>query len=51
MTLERLSRSGMLIWVTQRTRLQEIRRGKGSLNFSGRHLEGSVRVWSGVGAQ
>ena len=43
MALENLSQSGELIWVTQRMRLQEIRRGRGSLSFSGWHLEGLVR--------
>ena len=41
--LENLSQSRELIWVTQRMRLQEISRGRGSLNFSGWHLEGLVR--------
>lgn len=35
MALERLSQSRELIWMTQRMQLQEIRRGKGSLYFSG----------------
>ena len=43
MALENLSQSGELIWVTQRMRLQKIRKGRGSLNFSGWHLEGLVR--------
>lgn len=45
MALERLSQSGELIWMTQRLQLQEIRRGKGSLNLSGWHLQALVREW------
>lgn len=45
MALERLSQSGELIWMTQRLRLLEIRRGKGSLNLSGWHLQALVREW------
>lgn len=45
MALETLSQSGELIWTTQRLRLQEIRRGKGSLNLSGWHLQALAREW------
>lgn len=43
MALERLSQSGELIRKSQRLRLQEIRRGKGSFNLSGWHLKALVR--------